>query len=103
MAVNNCLNWLTIGSQLTHNRLNRFMLKARIARKKSALCAASVQKARKACNFDGGLSEVADNKKSKLPKNDRYFRKMAEKRPKQPERYKKPVDRNGAKGATIGQ
>jgi hypothetical protein len=72
------------------------MLKARIARK-------SVHCVQRACNLDSGLSEVADNKKSKLPKNDRYFRKMAEKRPKQPERYKKPVDRNGAKGATIGQ
>jgi len=36
------------------------MLKARIARKKRALRAASVQKARKACNADGGLSEVAE-------------------------------------------
>jgi len=37
------------------------MLKARIARKKRALRAIRGQKARKACNFDGGLSEVEKN------------------------------------------
>ena len=37
------------------------MLKARIARKKRALRAASVQKARKACNSDGDLSEGEEN------------------------------------------
>jgi len=31
----------------------------------------------KACNSDGGLSEVADNIKLKLPKNDRNNRKDA--------------------------
>lgn len=37
------------------------MLKARIARKKRALRAIRGQKTRKACNFDGGLSEGEEN------------------------------------------
>lgn len=48
-------------AQLPHNCLNRLMLKARIARKKRELRAASVQKARKAGNSNGGLSEVEES------------------------------------------
>ena len=62
------------------------MLKARIARKKRALRAIRGQKARKTGNIESNKCPVT-----------------ADKRPKQPERYENPVDRNGAKGATIGQ
>jgi hypothetical protein len=68
------------------------MLKARIARKKRALRATSVQKARKACNLDGGLSEVVDNIKLKLPINDRNNRKGT----------KTPLIGMGQKGQRLG-
>jgi len=57
--------------------------------KKRALRATGVQKA---CNSDGGLSEVADNKKLKLPINDRNNRKDT----------KTPLIGMGQKGQRLG-